>query len=290
MLLPRAMKSSCALIILCGLTAYFAATIGLAQMRPREDIVVNARVFNGYTRTKLPDGTFKPEHYAFADGGRWDGSKVDKSIDALPFRQIAETIAMPLRAQNYLSATDPQQTDLFIMVFWGTTAGASEGEYNNTAPLAFSSREPELLDSALMLHRAENQVRDQNNATNARILGYTEAYGRALELEELGHVTARDVIQELETNRYFVVLKAYDFRVAWKEKKRKLLWETRFSIIQRGNNFNEQLPAMAQSAARHFGQSTDGLIRQNLPDVKVEVGTPTVIESPAANPNPSGKR
>jgi len=38
-----------------------------------------------------------------------------------------------------------------------------------------------------------------------------------------------------------VVLMAYDFQLLWKEKKHKLLWETRFSIRQRHNDFDRQL-------------------------------------------------
>ena len=41
-----------------------------------------------------------------------------------------------------------------------------------------------------------------------------------------------DLVSEIEVDRYFVVLLAYDFQVLWKEKKHKLLWETRFSINQ----------------------------------------------------------
>jgi hypothetical protein len=305
------MKSSWSLTLLCGLTACLATVTGSA--RPYEDIAVNARVFNNYTRKKLPDGTLKPERYAFADGGRWDVGRVDKSIDALSFTQIAETIAGPLRTQNYLQATDPEQTDLFIMVFWGTTAGAAGGEYGNTNSAVFdgirnvaaapprpdedvhsdanllSRIASDGLETALMVNRSENQVRDQNNVTNARILGYMEAYQNALELGEVGFTMSRDVIQELEASRYFVVLKAYDFRVAWKEKKRKILWEARFSIVERGNKFNEQLLAMTQSAARHFGRSTHGLVRQNLPEGKVQTGTPTVVE-PTTDANAGGKR
>jgi hypothetical protein len=83
-----------------------------------------------------------------------------------------------------------------------------------------------------------------------------------------------DLIAEIEDNRYFVVLMAYDFQMLWKQKKNKLLWETRFSIRERGNDFGKILPAVAQYASQYFGQDSKGLVRQPLPEGHVEVGEP----------------
>jgi hypothetical protein len=134
----------------------------------------------------------------------------------------------------------------------------------------------------LGLNQGENQIRDQANAANAQILGYTAAYAREQQVREIGHVPVRDVASDIEQDRYFVVLKAYDFRTAWKEKKLKLLWEARFSISAHGNQFDRQLLAMTQAAARHFGQDTKGLLRQDLPEGKVEIG-PSIVVEPKAN-------
>ncbi len=244
---------------------------------PSQEVAVNARVFNGYARIKLADGTFKPESYAFGEGGKWNGGVTDKSIDGMPFRTIAATIAGPLRARAYLPATDPKATDLMIVVFWGTTTKPTDG-LSEAQPLADVASD----DGLMGLNQGENQIRDQANAANAQILGYAEDYAREQEVREIGHVPIRDVASDIEKDRYFVVLKAYDFPIAWKEKKLKLLWEARFSISSHGNRFDQQLLAMTQTAAQHFGQDTKGLLRQDLPEGRVEVGTPTVVE-PKAN-------
>jgi len=34
---------------------------------------VSAKVSKDYVRTKLPDGSFQPEAYAFGEGGKWPG-------------------------------------------------------------------------------------------------------------------------------------------------------------------------------------------------------------------------
>jgi len=86
------------------------------------------------------------------------------------------------------------------------------------------------------------------------------------------------MIEELEDRRYFVVLMAYDFPLMLKQKKNKLLWETRFSIRERGNDFSKQLTAMAEQAARYFGQDSHGLLHKPLPNVRVDLGETKVIE------------
>jgi hypothetical protein len=83
----------------------------------------------------------------------------------------------------------------------------------------------------------------------------------------------QDMMGELEERRYFVVLMAYDFQKMWRQKKAKLLWETRFSIREQGNDFRRQLPAMAGSAAAYFGRDSGKLVHTELPEGHVDVGT-----------------
>ena len=63
-----------------------------------------------------------------------------------------------------------------------------------------------------------------------------------------------------------------------KEKKHKLLWETRFSISERRNQFDKALPLMAKFASQYFGQASNGLVRTRVPEGNVEVEEPTLIE------------
>ena len=68
---------------------------------------VSSKVAKDYTRTKLADGSFQPELYAFGKGGKWAGEVSDSTIDTLSFTDIANVIAVPLAAQRYLPASDP---------------------------------------------------------------------------------------------------------------------------------------------------------------------------------------
>ncbi len=259
---------------------------------------VCSQATHGYTRTRLPDNSFKPETYVFGEGGRWDGSLHDKTIDDLPFLKIAGIMAPSLEHQRYLPGKDPAKTDLLIVVYWGTTSGTEDSRLGNgtqratEAMAAFKNFDPGQvgggatgaamssalegeMESAFMLNNAENQARDQINFSNAMILGFKTDLERAQLLNHTNY--AKDLVEELEANRYFVILKAYDFQLAWKEKKKKLLRVTRFSIRERGHNFGEQLAAMTQNASRFFGQDSNGLVRKTLREGRVELGELKVV-------------
>ncbi|HTO02473.1 MAG TPA: hypothetical protein VL069_02170 [Opitutus sp.] len=265
-------------------------------------IAVASRSFNGYTRTRLPDNSFKRETYAFANGGRWNAPVAGDSIDKLSFNEIARTIAVPLAERGYFPAPDPDNTDLLIFVFWGTTYGSRDqsgtrliddvtGSLNQIAlspniergadgivspETAVANAQRDELESSLIQLAIDERWKSKADAMNAGILGFQEDLKRAYTIDFT--VAARDLFDELEANRYFVVMKAYDFRLAWKEKRAKILWETRFSIRQEGNDFGQQLAVMTRQASRYFGQHTRGLVRDVLPEVRIDIGEARVME------------
>lgn len=223
-----------------------------------DDVAILARAHNGYVRTRLADHSFKPESYTFAEGGHYGNQMVDKSIDGLSFTSIARTIAGPLRQRGYLPSYDPKHTDLVIMVFWGTTQGKLD--LQGESPFELSVKD----------------LRDMNDSINAGILGWTEELKRANRLPWF--TLYQDAVTELEWDRYFVVLEAFDFHTLVTAKRWKLMWEARFSIPSRGNAFDEQLAGMVNAASRYFGEDTNHLIRRAVPEGKVTVGEPKVIE------------
>jgi hypothetical protein len=261
---------------------------------------VATRVSTDYIRAKRPDGSFTTESYAFGKGGSWGGEISDPSIDKLDFSDVSHVIAPALLGQSYVAATDPKATRLLIMVYWGTTAVPPPYEDD---PLYYNYRQcldeyqrlihqggermrdeaNNVLSSGLHQLAMENRIRDLQDFKNAAMIGYDSSgligteYGRYLSHTALG-MEAKDEMDEIEQNRYFVVLMAYDFQLMWKEKKHKLLWETRFSINQRHNRFDSALPAMAQYAAHYFGQPTNGLVKKRVLDGRVDVGAPTLVQ------------
>ncbi len=288
---------------ICGLICGGLAMAMLLSARGEDApvVAVSSRVSEDYVRTKTPAGVFEPEAFAFGEGGVWGGKLVDASADKLKFKNVVRMIAPSLRAQNYLPATDPAKAKLLVMVYWGTTAG-STGASSSTAYQNLSSASQQLssasdklkfagssaseklsasvgkqeadsvFSAAMTLADMENRLRDHADWDNAGILGYDEALNetRGRELTPLGGLR-KDLIDELEDNRYFVVLMAYDFQLLNKERKHKLLWETRFSIRERGNAFDQQLAAMAEFASRYYGQPTHGLQRKPMPTEHVRL-------------------
>ena len=257
--LPRAFRT--ALALAAGSTLLLAPRPEIRAAEGAEGMTaVSSEVAKGYSRVKLPDGSFQPEDYAFGDGGSLGGPFPDETIDRMSFLDIARVIAVPLAQQKYFPGKDPGRTKLLIMLYWGTTitAGRPRGD-------------------------DDNRIRDHIDYQNAELLGYDSEgligteYGANLELTAL-RWHRRDLVCEIEYNRYYVVLMAYDFQSLRSQKKLKPLWETRFSLNQRSNEFDKALPAMAKIASRYFGKDSNGLVRRPMPEGKVEVGEPTLIE------------
>ena len=274
---------------------------------------VTGRTSKDYVRIKLADGSFSSEYYAFGKGGPWKGAKADISIDNLSFSDVAHMIALPLADQKYLPSKDPSATKLLIMVYWGTThapehASDSAAYVNlNSAQNAYTAAKmqhvpgvalaemDDEVTTALSAVTAENVMRESDDMINVKMLGYDswwestrgDVRGTPFEMQK------QDLFNEIEEDRYFVVLMAYDFQLMWKEKKHKLLWETRFSVRQRHHDFDKDLPTMAQYAAQYFGQDTNGLVHKAVPFGRVEIGEVKslgeVQQKPSTDAEPSAK-
>ena len=291
------------LLLGCGAALLLAP--GARAADDDEITAVSARVSDDYVRAKRADGSFEPESYAFGEGGRWGGLLHDDTIDKVDFREVAQTVAAPLASQNYVPARDPDTTKFLIMVYWGTTAGATGASTSSpymalqgaqamptapppppAGPSQSATRPPGGVksepapgfDGMLTVVMMANHQRDRTTALNATLLGY-DAELLATRDYAFGAQLARkqDVVAELEDSRYFVVLMAYDFPLLLKEKKHKLVWETRFSIRQRSNDFERRLASMAQEAARYFGQDSHGVVRKPIREGTVKLDEMKVI-------------
>jgi len=267
---------------------------------------VFSNVSNGYARTKMPDGTFKRETYAISSGGYASGLARDHSIDDVKFPAIAGLVAQHLARQNYFLAKDSKSADLLLVISWGTTIPFNDGnnrvaqdnalaamnnvksavaaggaEMNNRSVEGIQSPAAAVADAArselegqLFELQMFNDMRNQANEHNARLLGYMNEINGRNDLSRYAGAGTYfdDLISDIESERYFVIITAYDFRAATQEKKKKQLWSTRVSIQTQGNRFNENLATMLANASRHFGQDSGHLIKQYLPNTRVDYG------------------
>jgi hypothetical protein len=270
-----------ALCLLIGCAAATATRTGPVGPAGAERTAVYSRTDKAYVRTQNADGSFRPESYVLKNGGNFGGPRVDATMDLLSFEEVSRVITGPLASQSYVPSGDPAAPDLLIVVYWGTTvvpddiyphsarqSGKAWDVVENGTFLTLEYEEK--LREAKSLSYVEAIEDGRIDAKNTNILGYTD---------EVLRTSPRDpnlssLKDEIEHDRYFVVLLAYDYPFAQKYGMHKLLWETRFSIAETGNDFEKAFPAMASIAARYFGQDSHGLIHHNLADTHVEIGEP----------------
>lgn len=292
------------------LVAAWCATFLSCRPVAQADVVeaVSSMVSDDYVRAKHSDGSFQAETYSFGDGGHMAGTTTDDSMDRLTFMDVARDVAVPLARSNFVPATDrnPEKTKLLIMVYWGATRGTARASSSDayqklqagqgakmTAPPTPSSAftahcscdatgmstgiasvvdgvNQDQLTGAMAMVAAENKLRRDADSWNASLLGYdlgpVAASGFALRSRR------EDLIAEVEDNRDFVMLQAYDFQALWKQKKHRLLWVTRLSVREVGTNFALVLPAMLGNASQYLGQDSHGLRHRSLSEGRVEIG------------------
>jgi hypothetical protein len=301
------------------------ACLWTASALASEDALVTSvfsNTSNGYERKKLPDGTYKKEYYALANGRYLPGLLDNESIDKVKFPTIAGIVAQNLAKQNYFLAQDAKSADILLLVTWGTTipftdgggdlaldralnamnvAGAAaraqptSGGAQETAANSMRTENGAIREAAqgelegqMVELQMFNSMRRKADERNARILGYVDEINRldnATRFAGAG-TSFDDLVSDIEEERYFIIISAYDFKTAVNEGKRKQLWATRISIRAQGNKFDERLGAMLARASGYFGRNTKGLLRDyqegkvNIGELKV-VGVDTDANAPA---------
>ena len=136
--------------------------------------------------------------------------------------------------------------------------------------------------NVLMQMQLANHDQDYLDDRNARLLGYKDALDTARFASHMGF--AQDIKAEVADNRFYVVLQAFDFKTAAKEKKLKLLWTARLSMSDFGTDFAQSLDRMLRNGAHYFGQDSDGLRRDVNREGHVEIGPLNVVEPAPETP------
>jgi hypothetical protein len=259
------------------LVSYAVLIVGGVDAAQEASIAASATAGSNYQRPRDAAGVLQPESYVFAEGQFLGGGTVDRGLEQTTFTQITRTLAVNLAKQNYLPALDLNSAQLVIMVHWGMTMVSEDPmkdinlQRAQEALAAFSAAQeangladPTALNSATSaMGMARQGVQDAVNR-NAVLLGFA----RSLERERQQMMTSTAEItmsNELNEERYFVILMAYDNQTRLKERKSRLMWVTRLSVRSPGNNFTEALPALARVGADVFGRQVDGLVRVKAP-------------------------
>jgi hypothetical protein len=303
------MKYPCLVVLI--MTACSLAAVSAKPLKIQTS--VSSRVAPEYKRKTLPNGTPQKQLYAISNGGWVAGTTLDSSVEKVGFPVIAGVVAEHLGRQNYFLAQDSKSAELLLVIQWGRTVPHNGLNYAHSvnalsAAMQLQSKQPSdppgrntmgtipatspdligddttILDGALMLLDMETRMRYRSFEQNARLLGYVDAINDADGIARYagGGDRFRNLTEDMEESRYYVVVKAYDFRAAVEKRQSKLLWITRISVAARGLDFDESLRPMIARASPYFGRQTDRLVREFKG--AVELGDSSVIEADAAMP------
>ena len=252
--------------------------LGLAAALPaglfakiEQSIALCATTRPDYVRPADAAGKPLPQSYVFFPGRFFNGNTSDHSLEHVTFDEIARTLAPNLARQSFFPTKDAVGADLTIVVHWGATDVYRDPlkQFNtedlNTAVAGYNASiaatgmaDVGPINQAItsMTMAGENTASAINY--NATLLGYV---GNLMQERRNPVPSTLEITlnNELNEERYFVILMAYDNHAGRKEHVPRLLWVTRLSVRSPGNNFTESLPAMSQIGGQVFGRNLGGL-------------------------------
>lgn len=293
-------------VTLCVLESTFAAKTAR--------VFIDSEASVNYKDVKEEDEGAKYETYVFIKGNFYDGDYADKSLRSASFEEVATTLAENMKQRNYYPSSSPSEGDLLIVVHYGTTSVEQDLEelflLDSTDPYAqeevgiggfysggseeeagysevYSDDFVDLAD--LNDFGADNTSQHQDIMRNNR-LGISKALNR----KNINTNEEFDLRVEMQDERYFIILMAYDYRKLRSTKEKELLWTTRFSVPSIGTNFEDAYPALARAASAYYGTSLEKYAKTSthFGTGTVEIGTlETVgVEEDLSGNNPSSEK
>ena len=268
-------------------------------------VIVSATANTEYTQRKYGGEETTPESYVVMQGHYFDGPIVDRSIERMPFRRIAEIFAPELARRKYWPAKDPKDADLLIVVHWGTTsphvstlemlartsavpdvsvarenkqimgeAAAASGDVAMGIMSEGPSREANDLLQMENLNQLNDQIaNDLSSANAAQLLGYTRNL-RKLGQQLMSSAEEQTLRLDLSQLRYFIILKAYNLHAPTPAERGRAVWTLHLNMSSPGNNFHTALARMSVAAADFAGRTTDAVqtVRPPVHEGHVEIG------------------
>jgi hypothetical protein len=273
-------------------------------------VIVSATASPEYSQHKYGGAKTTAETYVVMPGHYFDGGIVDRSIERMPFRRIAEVFAPELARQQYWPAKNAKDADLLIVVHWGTTVPqistmemrartsplpdlsavradkqvrletAMANVNSDVVPALFAgiaNEDVRQLDNERLDQLSDQIVNDYSMASSAKLLGYTNDlrnYGKQL----MSPAEEYSLRLDLTQMRYFIILRAYDLHAATPAARNRAVWTLHLNVSSPGNNFDTAIDRMCVAAVNYVGRSTGAVetVRQPVREGKVEIG-PLVI-------------
>jgi hypothetical protein len=251
--------------------------------QPKRDSVVTAifsRSASKYERRTRPDGSPAMQTYVISNGGADSIEGKDPSIEKIGFSGIVRVLGPALAKRAYYPAKNAAKADLLLVLHWGKTRPNPQS-YRSLFDMAVSGQNGKNGDGSgndSLLQFAQ-QMRYAADEHNADLLGYTAElkYRNNISLVAGAGSLYEDLINDIESERYYIIVTAIDFQDMMKNQKKNTLWRTVVSIDARSNRFGEQLNAMIDRASRYFGKDSGRLLRQFEYTSHVELGELKVL-------------
>lgn len=238
--------------------------------------------------------TTGPRHLGHAQG----------SGRTLPQADVERLLIRALAPNGYRPAQPPASPPSLVIIYaWGAHFMLTEGDEENPV-LSGEQVARNLLDRAAMVggEKFARQLRELFEQADllsmsggmrappggeavitpamADFLNPVSMFKRASAKNEF-------LFDQAASDVFYVVASAYDYR-SMAENKRQLLWRTRMTVAAAGVSPQQALPTLLLSAAPYFGKEMAEaaiLSKRTVPEGRVEIGTPSVVE-PAAPLNP----
>jgi len=282
--------------------AIFLAAAALLPGGLRADhqdfITINANATRGYEQRKFVNGVPQRQTYALFQG-KFFGETNDPTLRRLDFNGIAKILAPNLAKQNYYPAKDYKSADLVIVVNWGSTlTDPTQDPTDTERQLQFDDKmatiqaynasfavgggpDPSGIQFGMTESRTDGYSAQVAASYNARLLGYTSALNKEMAkswaYQDGLSAKAESYLADLNQERYFVVLLAYDYQAMQRDHRGDVqnsimgatmmggtayaratmtsvhkpgtplpVWSVRMNIRAAGNSFTQALPAMSQ--------------------------------------------
>lgn len=275
-------------------------------------VVVIAKADPDYARTRYDaGGKLIPQSYVVMKGNFFPSGRVDRTLERMTIEEIVQLFAPELAKREYYPSKTVEEADLLLIVHWGATrpktgiqemtarvtddvdhqrhmletlrrfepstqldTGFSDLPPGTTPP---ESEEFNRQQQFEQLNRFSDEVsRQARRNDNATLLGYND------ELHRLGKgiwfgERERSLIHDVNTERYFIIIRAYELkRRDGGAKTDRPVWTMHLNIRSPGNNFKTAIQRMGVIASQFAGTNTDSAttvkVRPNAPTVSVTLG------------------
>jgi len=235
-------------------------------------VFVDSEASSIYNEHKESENGETYETYVFIKGNFYGGDISDKSLRNVTFEELVGTIGDSMKQRNFYPSASADQGDLLVVVHYGLMSVPQDlgdlfqldmDDPYGEQPFDEDDEEgdeEQIVQDPLINDTYFNDLKRLTELSHNNQAGMSNiklGIGRALKRRNITTAEEFDLRAELEAERYFIILMAYDYKKLRSTKKQELLWTTRFSVPSLGTNFEDAYPALARAASSYYGSNLD---------------------------------